>query len=91
MRRFVLTFIMLTMAMLALPLIIAKTINAFVGMFVGIGGGVAWYLGIWGAVNRYGSRAYWLYLTAPVGLFWPVILVYGLYRAGRGDPHWMMP
>jgi len=91
MRRFILAFIPLTIAVFAVPLIVMKTNDIFSGVAVGVVGALIWFKGIRVAVNRYGVRAYWLGLTTPVALFWPLFLAYWFYRASRGDPHWMMP
>jgi hypothetical protein len=58
MRRFTLAFTLFTVAIFALPPVLAKTVNVFVAIPICVGGAVAWHVGIWVAVNRYGSRAY---------------------------------
>ena len=93
MRRFTLAFILLNLAVFALPLILiaAGTVNVFVGVDIGFGGATIWLAGITLALKRYGVRAFWLSLTAPVGLFWPLFLARWIYGAWRGDPNWMLP
>jgi hypothetical protein len=91
MRRFTLAFILLTFGVFLLPLIVGRTVDTFGAVAVGIAGAFVWFIAIMFAVNRYGVRAYWLSLTALAGLFWPLFLAYWFYRAGRRDPHWMMP
>jgi hypothetical protein len=91
MRRFAIAFFLFAIAVFAVPLAIAKTADIFLGLIVGIGGAVAWLIGISIALNRYGPRAFWLSLTAPAGLFWLLFVARWFYGASQGDPHWMMP
>ena len=91
MRRFAIAFFLFAIAVFALPLGIAKTANIFLAIIVGVDGAVAWLIGIGIAVSRYGPRAFWLGLTAPAGLFWPLFVARWFYGASQGDPHWMMP
>jgi type VI protein secretion system component VasK len=86
MRRYARIFTLSTIAAFALPLGIVRAIDVFGGIAVGIGTAFIWFAGLMMAVNKYGPRADWLALTAPLGLYWLLFLAYWLYRAGRGDP-----
>ena len=91
MYKFALAFVLFAVAIFAVPLAIVKRIDLFVGIAIGICGAVAWLVGIGIAVGRYGPKAFWLSLTAPVGLFWPLFLARWIYGSIQGDPHWIMP
>ena len=46
---------------------------------------VAWLILLISALRRYGRIGYWALLGAPLALFWPIMLAWGIYGCFFGN------
>ena len=90
-KSFVFRFVSLTIAVAVVPLAVARIINVFLVIALAFSVALIWSITFAVGLERYGRRAAWLLLLAPIGLFWPAFAVYWFYRAGQGDPNWIFP
>jgi hypothetical protein len=74
-----------------MPLGIAPKVDPFVGIGCGFIGALVWITVFGIGLHRHGRRCLWLLSTAPAGIFYPILFVFWIYKAGQGDPKWMMP
>jgi hypothetical protein len=91
MRKFGLTVTLIAVSVTGIPLLVLSKIDFLLGFITGLLGAVAWVVLMRIGVRRYRKRFCWFFLTAPLGLFWPLVLVRWFYGASHGDPNWMAP
>ena len=90
-KRFSMVFGLATAVVLLLPMLLIKCWDVFGGIGIGVLLSIAWMLSFLVGVDKVGARFFWFSLTAPFGLFWPLLIVRWLYGSSVGDPNWMLP
>ena len=91
MKKFGLSLTLLAGGIFGIPYLVVMKINFLWGIVAGLVGAVAWIVLMNEGIRRHGTRFCWFLLTAPQGLFWPLLLVRWLYGSSQGDPNWMAP
>jgi len=89
--RFSIVFVLATVVVLLFPMLLIKYWDSFGGIGIGALLSIAWTVLFFAGVGKIGARFYWFSLTAPFGLFWPLLIIRWLYGSSVGDPDWMLP
>jgi hypothetical protein len=91
MKKFGLTLTLAAVGIVGLPLLVLLKIDFVLGFGVGMMGAIAWIVLMRVGLRTFGRKFSWFFFTAPLGLFWPLVVVRWFYGASHGDPNWMAP